>query len=344
MTGLRTTRRDTLVAGLALCLAASAARAEVKAGPVLMHWGTCQASGAVPYPAGSFGDRVLVVSDADNSLRLYRANESGPPLALKGGDLDAALATDAREEPGQADIEALTWLGSDLVAIGSHGRDAEGRTREATRQVLALSVGGDAAAPTVAPKGKAFRGLAKAIADLDPALADRIAVDLAAKPNLSPQRRGLAIEGLSPAPDGRGLFVGLGNPLNADNDALVVPVENPAAVLGEGAAPKLGKPIALDLKGRGIRDIAYAGGIRAYFIVAGGRGGAFDLYRWSGRAGEAPARVPGAAEALAAIPDFQPEGLVVAADGTKVQLLADDTDICPARKPQGFRSVVLELQ
>ncbi|SEP09437.1 hypothetical protein SAMN04487843_106321 [Methylobacterium sp. ap11] len=344
MTGLRTTRLDTLVAGLALCLAASAARAEVKAGPVLMHWGTCQASGAVPYPAGSFGDRVLVVSDADNGLRLYRANESGPPLALKGGDLDAALATDAREEPGQADLEALTWLGNDLVAIGSHGRDAEGRTREATRQVLALSVGGDATAPTVAPKGKAFRGLAKAIADLDPALADRIAVDLAAKPNLSPQRRGLAIEGLSPAPDGRGLFVGLGNPLNADNDALVVPVENPAAVLGEGAAPKLGKPIALDLKGRGIRDIAYAGGIKAYFIVAGGRGGAFDLYRWSGRAGEAPARVPGVAEALAAIPDFQPEGLVVAPDGTKVQLLADDTDICPARRPQGFRSVVLELQ
>ncbi len=344
MTGLRTMRRNTLVAGLALCLAASAARAEVKAGPVLMHWGTCQASGAVPYPAGSFGDRFLVVSDGDDSLRLYRANESGPPLALKGGDLDAALATDAREEPGRSDLEALTWLGGELVAIGSHGRDAEGRTREATRQILALSVGGDAAAPTVTSKGKAVRGFAKALSDLDPALADRIAVDLAAKPNLSPQRRGLAVEGLSATPDGSGLLVGLGNPLNADNDALVVPIENPAAMLGEGAAPKLGKPIALDLKGRGIRDIAYAGGIKAYFIVAGGRGGAFDLYRWSGKAGEAPSRVPGAAEAMAAIPDFQPEGLLVAQDGTKVQLLGDDTDICPARRPQGFRSVVLDLQ
>ncbi|AWN45772.1 DUF3616 domain-containing protein [Methylobacterium terrae] len=347
MTGLGTLRLEKVVSVLALCLAAQGARAEVKAGPVLMHWGLCEASGAVPYPAGSFGDRVLVVSDQDNTVRLYKADESGPPLALKGGDLDAALATNAREEPVKADLESLAWLGSDLVVMGSHARDADGRTREASRRMLDLTVGGDPKAPALAPKGKAFGGLSKAIADLDPRLSERIAVDLAAKPSLSPRRRGLALEGLSPAPDGRGLLVGLRNPLNADNDALVVPFENPAEVLAGGAGPKLGKPIALDLKGRGIRDIAYAPGIKAYFVIAGGSGSggeAADLYRWSGKAGEAPTRVAGVAEALAAIPDFQPEGLIVAPDGKKVQILSDDADICPARKPQGFRSVVLELE
>lgn len=347
MTGRGSRRLGRFVSVLALCLVAQGARAEVKTGPVLMHWGPCEASGAVPYPAGSFGDRFLVVDDESTALRLYKADESGPPLMLKGGDLDAALATGGREEPAKADLESLAWFGSDLVLMGSHARDAEGRTREASRQMLALTVGGESKAPVVSPKGKPFQGLAKAIADLDPRLSERIAVDLAAKASLSPRRRGFAIEGLSPTPDGRGLFVGLRNPLNADNDALVVPFENPAEVLAGGAAPKLAKPVALDLKGRGIRDIAYAPGIKAYFLIAGGSGSggeAADLYRWSGTAGEAPTRIAGVAEALAALPDFQPEGLIVAADGKKVQLISDDGDICPARKPQGFRSVVLELE
>jgi len=346
MNGLGTLRLGTLVSAFALCLATGAARAEVKAGPVLMHWGLCEASAAAAYPAGSFGDRFLVVSDEDNTLRLYKSNESGPPLPLKGGDLGEALGTGTGEGAEKADLEAVAWLGNDLVLMGSHARDAEGRTREASRQVLAVAVGGSDAAPAVTPRGKVFPGLAKAIADLDPSLAERIAVDLAAKPSLSPRRRGFSIEGLSPAPDGKGLLIGLRNPLNASNDALVVPFENPAEVLASGAKPKLAKPIALDLKGRGIRDIAYAPGSKSYVIVAGGSGSggeSFDLYRWSGTAGAAPTRIAGAAEALAAIPDFQPEGLIVAADGKKVQVVSDDGDICPARKPQGFRTVVLGL-
>ncbi|MEH3148704.1 MAG: DUF3616 domain-containing protein [Methylobacterium frigidaeris] len=346
MTGLGTTRLGTLLGALTLCLATNPARAEVKAGPVLMHWGLCAASAAAPYPAGSFGDRFVVASAGDNVLRLYKAGESGPPLVVKGADLDRALGAGNGGGSGNADVEALAWLGDDLVLTGSHSRDGEGRTREAHRQMLTVSVGGRAEAPAASAKGSAFHGLAKAIADLDPRLAERIAPDLAAKPSLSPQRQGLAIAGLAPAPDGRGLLIGLRNPLNADNDAVVVPFENPAEALAGGAAPKLGRPVALDLKGRGIRDMAYAPGARTYVIVAGspGSGGeAFDLYRWSGAADAAPTRVPGAAEALAAIPDFQPGGLLVAPDGSKVRLISDDADICPARRPLAFRSVLLEL-
>jgi hypothetical protein len=40
------------------------------------------------------------------------------------------------------------------------------------------------------------------------------------------------------------------------------------------------------------------------------------LYRWSGKAGEAPTRVAGVAEAVAAIPDFQPEAALRSLDAT----------------------------
>ncbi|MGY2047812.1 DUF3616 domain-containing protein [Methylobacterium sp. JK268] len=335
-----------LASALAICLPATAALAEVKAGPVLMHWGMCEASGAVPYPAGSFGDRFLVVNDEDNVLRLYKAEETGAPLPLKGADLGEAFGLGAGDAATKADLEAATWLGSDLVVLGSHSRSNDGEVREPRRQVAAMTLAGPSDAPALTPKGTAFHGLAKALAALDPRLAERIALDLPKRPDLSPRRRGFNIEGLAPAPDGRGLLIGLRNPLSADNDAMLVPFENPAEVLGSGAAPKVGKPIGLDLKGRGIRDIAYAAQAKAYFIIAGGSGSggeAFDLYRWSGEAGAAPSRVPGVAAALAAIPDFQPEGLLVAPDGSKVRLLSDDGDTCPARRPQAFRSVLLEL-
>ncbi|WP_407529331.1 DUF3616 domain-containing protein [Methylobacterium oryzisoli] len=345
------TRLRTLVSALALCLPGSVAWSQTKAGPVLVHWGLCEASAAVPYPAGSFGDRFLVVNDDDNVLRLYRSEESGAFLPLKDADLDAALGTGKAQGANQgktpkADFEGAAWLGDEIVLIGSHSRNEDGELREGRGVVAGLTIAGPSDALAVKPKGKSFRGLTKAMADLDPRLAERIALDTPTKKGLSPKRRGFNIEGLAAAPDGRTLLIGLRSPLTPDNDAMVVPFENPAEVLASGAAPRLGKPITLDLKGRGIRDIAYAPGARTYFIIAGGSGGggeSADLYRWSGEASSAPVRVPGAAEALAAIPDFQPEGLLVAPDGSKVRVLSDDGEACGDAKPEKFRSVLLTL-
>ncbi|ACA17094.1 conserved hypothetical protein [Methylobacterium sp. 4-46] len=340
-------RLRTLVSAFVLCLPATAGFSQVRTGPVLVHWGMCEASGAVPVPAGSFGDRFLVVNDEDNTLRLYRAEETGAPLALAGADLDPVFAPKPGGKVKKADLEGAAWLGGDVVVIGSHSRDKDGEAEESRRQLLAVTLTGAPDAPVLKRRGASFRGLAKALSDLDPQLAARIALDADSKPDLAPKRRGLAVEGLAPTADGQGLLIGLRNPLNADNDALVVPLQNPAEVLASGAAPKLGKPIALDLKGRGIRDIAYAPGAKAYFIIAGGAGSggeAFDLYRWSGEPGAAPARVPGAAQALAGIPDFQPEALLVAPDGSRVRLLSDDGASCPDKAPKSFRSVLLDLK
>ncbi|MFE1599175.1 DUF3616 domain-containing protein [Methylobacterium sp. ID0610] len=341
-------RLSTLVSALAISLPTTAAFAQVKTGPVLVHWGLCEASGAAPFPAGSFGDRFLVVNDEDNVLRLYRSEESGPPLALKGADLGESFGLGTGKDAQKADLEATAWLGNELVLIGSHGRNDKGELREQRRQFTAVSVADSTGGTvTVAQKDGAFHGLAKALSDLDPRLAERIALDVPKRADLSAKQRGLTIEGLAPGPDGRSLLIGLRNPLNADNDAIVVPFENPAEVLAGGAAPRLGKPIGLDLKGRGIRDIAYAPQAKVYLVVAGGSGSggeAFDLYRWSGEPGAAPARVPGASEALAAIPNFQPEGLLVAPDGSRVRLLSDDGGDCQSKAPRSFRSVLLDLR
>ncbi|MFE1597354.1 DUF3616 domain-containing protein [Methylobacterium sp. ID0610] len=336
----------TLVSALAIGLPAPCAFARTKAGPVLVHEGLCEASGAVPYPPGSFGDRFLVVNDEDNVLRLYRSEESGPALALDGADLGPAFGLGTGRDAPKADLEAATWLGDDLVVIRSHSRTDRGEAREPRRQVMAVSVAGASGALALTPKGRAFQRLAEAFSDLDPLFAERIALDVPKQADLSPKQRGFNIEGLAPGPDARSLLIGLRNPLDAERHAIVVPLENPAEVLAGGAAPRLGKPTGLDLEGRGIRDIAFAPQARTYLIVAGGTGRdeAFDLYRWSGEPGAAPVRVPGAAEILAAIPHFQPEGLLLAPDASRARLLSDDGGGCTDDKPQRFRSILIELR
>lgn len=338
------TRLGLLACALVLCLPCSAGWSQVRTGPVLVHEGMCEASGAVPYPPGSFGESFLAVNDEDNVLRLYRSEEAGAALPLRGADLGPSFG--AKAGARKADLEAVAWFGDDLVVIGSHSRTKDGEVQESRHQFAAATVSGASPdALAVAARGASFQGLAKALSDLDPRFAERIALDGPARPDLAPKRKGFAIEGLAPAPDGRSLLIGVRNPLTLDNDALVVPFENPTEVLAGAAPPRLGRPIPLDLKGRGIRDIAYARDAGTYFIVAGASGGggeAFDLYRWSGEASAAPIRVPGAAQALAAIPDFQPEGLLVAPDGSRVRLLSDDGERCGSS--ESFRSVLLELR
>ena len=342
-----------LLAALVSSVTAFAAAAEpVRVGPLLEHRGMCEASGAVPYPRGSFGDRFLVVDDESTVVRLYRAGASGEALPLDGADLAAPLGLG--EKDGKADLESATWLGPDLYVLGSHSRRHGGKQSPGRGRLAAMAVTDPAGTPALAPKGTAIRSLPQAFAALSPLLAARIGLDVPARDDLDPKRKGFNIEGMAPRPDEKSLWLGLRNPLDTDANALLVPLENPAEAIA-GAAPRLGAPIALDLKGRGIRDIAYAPQAKAYLVLAGGAGGGgepFDLYRWSGAPGDRPVRVEGAAAAFAAIPDFQPEGLLVSPAGDRVQVLSDDGEAlgsdgkpCEESKDgKRFRSLMLELR
>lgn len=336
-----------------LSLFASAASAEpVKVGPLLEHRGMCEASGAVPYPRGSIGDRFLVVDDESNEVRLYRAEASGGALPLGGADLSAHLGIGDKD--GKPDLESATWLGPDLYLLGSHSRRHGGKQSPGRGRLVAVTVTESGGGPVLVPKGHALRGLATAFAALSPLFAARIGLDVPARDDLDPKRKGFNIEGMAPRPDGTSLWLGLRNPLDTDANALLVPLENPAEAVA-GAAPRLGMPVPLDLKGRGIRDLAYAQGAKTTFILAGGAGGGgepFDLYRWSGDPGAKPVRVEGAAAAFAAIPDFQPEGLLVSPAGDRVQVLSDDGEAlgsdgkpCEESKDgKRFRSLTLEIR
>ncbi|MGX7707114.1 DUF3616 domain-containing protein [Methylobacterium sp. Gmos1] len=342
-----------LLALVVSSLAASAASAEpVKVGPLLEHRGMCEASGAVPYPRGSVGDRFLVVDDESTVMMLYRAGASGDALPLGGADLGPQLGL--TPEDRKADLESATWLGSDLYVLGSHSRRRGGKQSPGRGRLAVVTVTDQGGTPALAPKGRAVKGLPQAFAALSPLFAARIGLDVPARDDLDPKRKGFNIEGMAPRPDGTSLWLGLRNPLDTDANALLVPLENPAEAVA-GAAPRLGAPVALDLKGRGIRDIAYAPQARAYFILAGGAGGGgepFDLYRWSGDPADRPVRVEGAAAAFAPIPDFQPEALLVSPAGDRVQVLSDDGEALgsdgkpceESRDGKRFRSLTLDLR
>ncbi|CAH2602493.1 Alkaline phosphatase [Rhodovastum atsumiense] len=321
------------------------------------HAGMCDPSGAVAWPEDGF-TTFIVANDEDNRLRIYTHGDEAPPRLL-GGDLGAFLGQQEQERQREADLEAATWLGGRIYWIGSHGRNSKGKPRAGRSVFLATTAtpGGDGAV-ALAPFGSP-RDLRPALARAG--LAQAIGGD-AADPDLAPERHGLNIEGLAARPDGASLLIGLRNPLR-EGKAIVIPFENPEAVVERGAEPRLGAPLLLDLGGLGIRSIEYVPARSEYVIAAGPRGdpgeGAryhFGLFRWSGRAGDRPEPVAAATQVLTALRDqagwFAPEAVIVDRSGRQALLLSDDGDrrLRPGTRckdlPEAerrFRSIILDL-
>lgn len=123
-----------------------------------------------------------------------------------------------------------------------------------------------------------------------------------------------------------------------------MPILNPRELLSRKPA-KLGAPVSLQLGGRGIRSIERIGA--HYLIVAGppADSGDFALYRWSGKADQAPQRVETDLGAL------RPEALFQIPQTHRGQLLSDDGGIhvdgveCKQlpREQRSFRSLTLDL-
>jgi hypothetical protein len=188
------------------------------------------------------------------------------------------------------------------------------------------------------PKGRSDKLLA-ALAALDEDFARAIGDLTVDDSGLSPKTAGINLEGMSVTADGASLFLGFRNPV-PNGKSVLVKLLNPKPVLFQDADPAFAPPIRLDLGGRGIRSLEYSPAAGAYFIVAGpiDTGVDFDIYRWV--EGADPASVPGAREALASLPDFAPEGLIIDQTGTRLQLFSDNE----ACETNTFRSVVLTLE
>lgn len=278
--------------------AAGAASAQTR------YEGMCDASAAVALDAHHF----VVADDERNQLSVYRR---GQPAVLGQVDLDTFL--DTRKE---SDLEGAAQVGSRIYWIASHARNSAGKEREDRHRFFATDVRGT----TVDPVGRPYTRL----------LDDLLAAPLLAPLKLADAARrapeadgGFNIEGLAAAPDGS-LLIGLRNPV-PQGRALVIPLLNPAdLVQGHGPA-RFAAALPLDLGGRGVRSIERVGS--GYLIAAGPTGddGTFAVYRWSGRAADAP--VPLALN----LGTLRPEALFAWPDGA-VTLLSDDGGVKVGRK------------
>jgi hypothetical protein len=239
--------------------------------------GTCDVSAGVRWR-----DWLVVASDEDNVLRAYRGPDPQPLELL---DFSEAVGVDP-EEP-EADLEGAATSPDGLTLwIGSHGRSRKGKRRRSRERFFATRIVDDGAGrPRVElvgrPYGKLRSALRNSAAGED--------ADLKSASRRAPEARGgMSIEGI--AFRGNELLIAFRNP-NPEKLALLVPLQNPLEILLGDAAPVLGKPLYLDLGGRGIRAIDAAGD--AYLIVAGpyNDSGKFALFHWSGQDGDTPREI-----------------------------------------------------
>jgi hypothetical protein len=225
----------------------------------------------------------------------------------------------------EADFEAVAGLNGRLYWITGHGRNKDGEAKPDRRRILATSL-------ALVPKGEAVTGLTDALrAD---SFADAIGPDDQVRPDLVPERNGLNIEALAAAPPGSWadgtLLIGFRNPLTADQRAIVVPFLNPAEAVDTGAPPMLGNPFALDLGGRGLRDMVWSPAHSAMLLLGGTTDDAdrFALFTWSGHADDAPVLVT-------EISGLHAEAIVAWPTSRRVLLLSDDGDrMMPATKAE----------
>ena len=317
---------------LASVLTAAPAEAETT-----RYRGLCDASAGVALSPSHF----VVADDDHDILTIYRFGEPDPAASVDLTDYLGNRQPDGKSRKG--DIEGAARIKDRIYWISSHGRNGEGKSQEARQKLFATEVIETASGPRV--KALTAPPYKRLIPDLigDPRFAPLATASALQKPREDPG--GFNIEGLAATLDGH-LLIGFRNPL-PEGKAWLVPLKNPAEVIGKAAAPVFGDPVALDLGGRGIRSIEFVES--RYVIVAGpfdngkrsGKG--FALYTWSGKGTDSVKRVKKV--------DFgtmHPEAIFAADGKNAIYLLSDDgNDLCknanvPLRK-KSFRGVAMAL-
>lgn len=238
----------------------------------LAFTGLCDASAAVTVT----NDLLLVATDEDNLLRLYRAHAPGTPLRTY--DLTRFLQLDKKGP--EADLEAATRVGDRAFWIGSHGLNRDGKPRPNRCRFFATDLEVSGNSVSVTPVGQPCKTLLDQMLK-EPRLAGLGLRDATAiKPK---DEGGLNIEGLAATPEGT-LLIGFRNPIPGGK-ALLVPLQNPNELIN-GNSAKFGDPILIDLQGLGVRDLLRSSS--GFLVLAGPFGGGVPhrLGRWSGSGAE----------------------------------------------------------
>jgi hypothetical protein len=294
---------------------------ETRADCKIFH-GASDASAAV-----SLSKDIFVVADDENNiLRFYEKDGSSYPIG--SFDLTGFLRVDS-EHP-EADIEGAAKAGDKIYWISSHGRNKDGKFRESRYRFFATKIEFENNRHTLKPEGKVCKNLLESMLqtpsllkfNLDKAAGWNGKLDKDKIEKLAPKEQGLNIEALCSSPDGGTLYIGFRNP-RPNNEALIVPLLNPAAVIQKQEKPVFGEPILWDLGGLGLRAMEYYPKEKVYLIVAGfydGRDGG-TLYRWTGKRADKPVFIK---PILPEIKDFTPEAIVNFEDNDELWFLSDD--------------------
>jgi hypothetical protein len=231
--------------------------------------------------------RFLIVED-----------EKSRPLSVVTIGSDGE-ATSTALGPGWFESNDVFWKLDDLegltvdrvgrvVAITSHSRDGDGKTKGAREKLVRFRLDGEKVRDTTV-----VTGLKDALLAAHP--------ELAAAASIRDVKGdgGLNIEALETSADGTQLLLGFRSPLRAGR-ALLAAIDNPDAMFA-GEAPRIARDlVALDLGGQGLRGLAYIAAMSGYLLISGPvarESVHFQLWFWSGSAAQAPQRitVPGLA-------------------------------------------------
>lgn len=168
-----------------------------------------------------------------------------------------------------------------VYAITSHSREKDGKVYPHREQFIRFRLDGSE------PREMAAYGNLKAdIAAAHPLLAESTAITDVKTAG------GFNIEGLAFDRDERAMLIGFRSP-QADGKAVLVRLENPRDLFERGARAVIGtEMILLDMKGDGVRGMAYDPRLEGFLIISGPTSRArsldFGLWFWNGEAGNEP--------------------------------------------------------
>lgn len=287
-------------------------------------------------------DFMFVGDDENQTIRLYRRNESGLPLTQFNMTAFLELPDVEDGQVREVDIEASTRVGNRLFWMGSHSHANIGETRTNRTRIWATDLSGSSAASTLTYAGR-YDYLKVDLINWDKNNAHGKganyfgleASDAEGVQPKAPDGSGLSIEGLAMMPGNpNGAYVAFRAPIVPATNrthALIVPVLNFSSLTGTNlpvGSAVFGAPIELDLYGRGIRSLE--GNTNGYLIVAGPAGGTpgvypqdFRLYTWSGNPSDQPQ------QRATELADLNAEGIVELppspwSSNSPVQILSDN--------------------
>ena len=284
-------------------------------------------------------DLFVVADDETNKLRVYDVNNPGSAAIA-----DAKIGDYLNIDPchPEIDIEGATWFHGRIFWITSHGRNRDGKYWYSRNQFFATTVTLEGNALNVTVDGNYTNLLDDLIAYdsiYNLGIADAIGVvdghvDTNNIPDLAPKDQGLNIEGLCAAADRSSILIGFRNPRPKSENikmGLIIRLNNPEAVVLNGAVPDFAPPLAVDLDGFGIRSMEYSHTLGQYLIMAGSQKSGSQkplqtLYKYH--------MATGLLTKMADFPFITPEAMFQFPGGNDIHLLSDDGTL-PVDTPDG---------